>query len=122
MTNTWNAFSADQFGTPTATKNVKESVIDMKSAGPVCDQIVLGAKDQGLINAEIEILKYPHPLEDYLPPMYNLVTGQIAPATVNVADSIMIGKFIELKQTYMAGLHLHGGFYNPISIAPIKNV
>lgn len=65
-------------------------------------------------NAEVE--RYPHPLEDHRPHLYNLVTGQIAPADVNVADSIVIGK---MESRYIAGLP--DGFYKPIS-SPIKMI
>ena len=59
--------------------------------------------------------KYPHPLEDNRPHLYNPVSGQIAPADVNVADSIGIGAKMERESI----ASLPDGFYNPIS-SPIK--
>ena len=76
---------------------------------------VLDAKDRNLIDVEVE--KYPHPLEDHRPHLYNPVTSQIAPTDVNVADSIVIGEKIENK--YIASLP--NGFYKPIS-SPIKTM
>ena len=51
---------------------------------------VIDADDRRLIDAEVE--KYPHPLEDHRHHLYNPVTGQIASAVVNVADSMVIGE------------------------------
>jgi hypothetical protein len=76
---------------------------------------VLDAHDRGLIDAEVQ--KYPHPLEDQRPHLFNPVTGQIAPSAVNVADSIVIGDKMESK--YIASLP--DGFYNHIS-SPIKTM
>ena len=45
----------------------------------------LGTHDCDLIYAEVE--KYPHPLENNRPFLYNPVSGQIASTDVNVADS-----------------------------------
>ena len=73
------------------------------------------SNDRGLIEAEVE--KYPHPLEDHRPHLYNPVSGQIAPADVNVADSIGIGAKMESK--YIS--NLPDGFYNPIC-SPIKTM
>ena len=50
----------------------------------------LDAHDRGLVEAKME--KYPHPLADHRPHLYNPVTGQIAPDLVNVAESIAIGE------------------------------
>jgi len=76
---------------------------------------ILDAHDRALIETELE--KYPHPLEVHRPHLYNPVTGQIAPAEVNVADSIAIGESMESK--YIS--KLPGGFYDPIS-SPIKTM
>ena len=76
---------------------------------------ILDAHDRELINAMVE--KYPHPLEDIRPHLYNPVTGQIAPADVNVADSISIGE--KMEKEFIASLP--NGFYNPIS-SPIKTM
>ena len=46
---------------------------------------VLDAYDWGLIDAEVE--KYPHPLEDHCPHLYNPVTGQIVLTDMNVVES-----------------------------------
>ena len=75
----------------------------------------LDAHDRGLVVAEME--KYPHPLADHRPHLYNPVTGQIAPYLVNVAESIAIGEQIERK--YRASLP--EGFFNTIS-SPIKTM
>ena len=76
---------------------------------------VLDAKDRDLIYAKVE--KYPHPLEDVRPHLYNPINGQIAPVDVNVADSITIGE--KMQREYIASLPK--GFYNPIS-SPIKTM
>ena len=76
---------------------------------------ILDAHDRELINAMVE--KYPHPLEDIRPHLYNPVTGQIAPADVNVADSISIGE--KMEKEFIASLPK--GFYNPIS-SPTKTM
>lgn len=76
---------------------------------------VLDAYDRDLIAAEVE--KYPHPLEDHRPHLYNPVTGQIASADVNVANSFSIGAKMESK--YIT--NLPDGFYDPIS-SPIKTM
>ena len=75
----------------------------------------LDSKDQVLVCAEVD--KYPHPLEDNQPHLYNPVTGQIASTDVNVAGSIVIwekmeGDFIK---------SLPDGFYKAIS-SPIKTM
>ena len=75
----------------------------------------LNAYDRGLIDTEVE--KYPHPLEDHRPHLYNPVTGQIAPTEENVADSIVHAE--KMEREYIACLP--GGFYNPIS-SPIKTM
>ena len=75
----------------------------------------LDAHDRGLVVAEME--KYPHPLADHRPHLYNPVTGQIAPDLVNVAESIAIGEQMESK--YRASLL--EGFFNTIS-SPIKTM
>ncbi len=64
---------------------------------------------------EAEVEKYTHLLEDHWPHLYNPVTGQIAPADVNVADSIVIGD--KMEKEYVVSLP--NGFYDPIS-SPIK--
>ena len=64
-----------------------------------------------------EVQKYPHPLEDHRPYLYNPVTGQIANDSVNVADSLVIGNKLESK--YIASLPK--GFTDPIS-TPIKTM
>ena len=76
---------------------------------------ILDAHDRSLIDAEVE--KYPHPLEDSRPHLYNPVTGLIAPDDVNVANSMVIGEKMQSK--YIASLP--DGFYNPIS-SPIKTM
>ena len=73
------------------------------------------AQDRSLIAAEVE--KYPHPLEDNRPHLYNPVSGQIAPSNVNVADSFSIGAKMECA--YIATLP--DGFHSPIS-SPIKTM
>ena len=73
---------------------------------------ILDAYDQ---HAEAE--KYPDPLEDDCPNLYNPKTGQIAQANVNVADSIFIGE--KMEREYIASLP--DGFYNPIS-SPITTM
>jgi hypothetical protein len=60
----------------------------------------LDANDRALIDAEVE--KYPHPLEDHRPHLYNPVTGQISTAVVHVGDSIIIGEKVE--SIYIASL------------------
>ena len=76
---------------------------------------ILDAEDRALIDAEVA--KYPHPLDDHRPHLYNPVTGEIAPAEMNVADSILIGE--KMGSKYIASLS--GGFYDPIS-SPIKTL
>ena len=76
---------------------------------------ILDASDRELINAEVE--KYPHPLDDNRPHLYNPVTGQIAPADVNVADSIVIGEKMEIE--FISSLP--DGFHKAIS-SPIKTM
>ena len=44
----------------------------------------------------MKVEKHPHPLEYAHPHLYNPVTGQMAPAEVNVADSIQIGEKVEI--------------------------
>lgn len=61
--------------------------------------------------------KHPHPLENAHPCLYNPITSQIAPAEVNVADSIEIGE--KMERDYIASLP--NGFHNPIS-SPIKTM
>ena len=51
---------------------------------------VIDADERRLIDAEVE--KYPHPLEDHRPHLYNPVTGKIASAIVNAADSMVTGE------------------------------
>ncbi|MCG7883058.1 MAG: hypothetical protein JAY96_15870 [Candidatus Thiodiazotropha endolucinida] len=75
----------------------------------------LDASDRGLIFAEVD--KYPHPLEDNRPHLYNPVTGQIASADVNVADSIVIGE--RMERDFVSSLP--DGFYNSIS-SPINTM
>jgi len=76
---------------------------------------LVDAEDQSMIAAEVE--KYPHPLEDSKIHLYNPVTGQIAPADVNVMDSFFIGEKIE--RAYIATLP--EGFHSPVS-SPIKTM
>ena len=47
---------------------------------------VLNAADRNLIHEQIE--KYPHPLEEHQPHLFNHVSGQVAHDCVNVADSL----------------------------------
>src|SRR6478609_6874294 len=61
---------------------------------------VLDSDDRHLVDEEVQ--KYPHPLEDHRPHLYNPVTGQIANDSVNVADSLVIGYKLESK--YIASL------------------
>ena len=61
--------------------------------------------------------KYSHPLEDNRPHLYNSVSGQVAVADINVADSIVIGD--KMEREYIASLP--NGFFNPIS-SPIKTI
>ena len=75
----------------------------------------LDSKDRNLIFAEFD--KYPHPLEDNRPHLFNPVTGQIASTDINVADSIVIGE--KMEREFIASLP--GGFYKPIS-SPIKTM
>ena len=49
---------------------------------------LVDAEDQSMIAAKVE--KYPHPLEDSKIHLYNPVTGQVAPADVNVMDSFLL--------------------------------
>ena len=76
---------------------------------------VLDAHDRSLINAVIE--KYPHPLGDNRPYLYNPVSGQIASIEVNVTDSIAIR--MKMESDYIASLP--EGFYNTVS-SPIKTM
>ena len=76
---------------------------------------VLDSDDRHLVDEEVQ--KYPHPLEDHRPYLYNPVTGQIANDSVNVADSLVIGNKLESK--YIASLPK--GFTDPIS-TPIKTM
>ena len=50
---------------------------------------IFNADDQSLIDAEVE--KYPHPLEDQLPHVYNTLTGKISfrPKITNEHDVLM---------------------------------
>ncbi|KAH3868280.1 hypothetical protein DPMN_031423 [Dreissena polymorpha] len=75
----------------------------------------LDANDSELIQAEVD--KYPYPLEDIRPQLYNPVTGQIVPQHENIANSSEIGE--KLEKAYVAGLLR--GFYKPIS-SPIKTM
>ena len=75
----------------------------------------MDAEDQSMIAAEVE--KYPHPLEDSKIHLYNPVTGQIAPADVNVMDFFFIGE--KMEHAYIATLP--EGFHSPIS-SPIKTM
>ena len=75
----------------------------------------LDAKDRAGI--ETEVNKYPHPLEDARPYLYNPVSGQIASADVNVADSQILGD--QLERNYISSLP--GVFYNVIS-SPIRTM
>ena len=54
---------------------------------------VLDALDRDLVCTKVE--KHPHTLEDVRPCLYNRITSQIAPAEVNVADSIEIEENME---------------------------
>ncbi len=65
--------------------------------------------EEELKQAEVE--KYTHLLEDHRPHLYNPITGQIAPADVNDADSIMIGD--KMEKEYVASLP--NRFYYPIN-------
>ncbi len=76
---------------------------------------ILDADDRALVEAEVE--KYSHPLEVHRPILYNPVTGQIATAEVNVADSVAIGQALESK--YISSLP--GGLYDPIR-SPINTM
>lgn len=76
---------------------------------------VLDADDRRRVDAEVE--KYCHPLEDHHDQLCNPVTGELAPAEVNVADAFVIGE--QMASKYMASLP--DGFYNPIS-SPIKTM
>jgi len=58
------------------------------------------AEDQSMIAAEVE--KYPHPLEDSKIHLYNPITGQVAPADVNVMGSFFIGE--KMEHAYIATL------------------
>ena len=69
----------------------------------------LDFKDRDHILAEVD--KYPHPLEDNKPHLYNPVTGQIASRNVNVADSVVIGE--KMENNFIA--NLPDGFYKAIS-------
>ena len=69
----------------------------------------LESKERNLILAEVD--KYPHPLEDNKPHLYNPVTGQIASRDVNVADSVVIGE--NMENEFKA--NLPDGFYKAIS-------
>ena len=73
------------------------------------------AQDRSLIVAEVE--KYPIPLEDKQPHLYNPVSGQIAPSNVNVADSVSIGA--KMERAYITTLP--DGFRSTIS-SPIKTM
>ena len=75
----------------------------------------LDSSDRALVLAEVD--KYPHPLEDNRPHLYNPVTGQIASADVNVADSILVGE--KMEREFISSLP--DGFYNAIS-SPIKTM
>ena len=75
----------------------------------------LDAHDRDLIAVEVE--KYSHPLEDNRPHLYNPVSGQVAVADINVADSIVIGD--KMEREYIASLP--NGFFNPFS-SPIKTM
>ena len=56
------------------------------------------ANDHRLIDAEVE--KYPHPLEDKCPHLFNPVTGHVAPSDVNVVDSMLIEECIHQQTTW----------------------
>ena len=75
----------------------------------------LDFEDRKLVSDEIE--KYPHPLDSNEEKLFNIVTGQIAPSTVNVADSLNIGQRMEIDFKNK----LPNGFHDPIS-SPIKNM
>ena len=51
---------------------------------------VLDAHDQDLICVAVE--KYPHPLKEVRPCLYNPISSQIAPTEVIVTNSIEIGQ------------------------------
>ena len=51
-------------------------------------RVMIDADDRRIIDADVE--KYPHPLEDHRPHLYNPVTGKIASAVFNVVDSMVI--------------------------------
>jgi hypothetical protein len=75
----------------------------------------LDADDRSRIDVEVE--KYPHPLEDSHPQLYNPVTGEVASNEVNVADSFDIGE--QMSSKFISGLP--DGFFDPIS-TPIKTM
>lgn len=75
----------------------------------------LDAHDRDLVL--VEVSKYPHPLEDDKPHLYNPVTGQVASTDVNVADSLVIGE--NMERDFIA--NLPKGFFNAIS-SPIKTM
>lgn len=76
---------------------------------------MLDARDRALIETQME--RYPHPLEDHRPHLYNPVTGQIASSDVTVTNSIEIGE--QMERNFIAGLP--EGFYKRIS-SPIKTM
>ena len=98
-------YSADE-ATDSAQKQHKEELMPRRA---------LDAHDRDLIAVEVE--KYSHPLEDNRPHLYNPVSGQVAVADINVADSIVIGD--KMEREYIASLP--NGFFNPIS-SPIKTM
>ena len=75
----------------------------------------LDSKDQVLVSVEVD--KYPHPLEDNRPHLYNPVTGQIASTDLSVADSIVLGEKVERE--FIA--RLLDGFCKAIS-SPIQTM
>ena len=72
--------------------------------------------DRDLIAVEVE--KYSHPLEDNRPHLYNPVSGQVAVADINVADSIVIGD--KMEREYIASLP--NGFLQPYQQSHQDNV
>ena len=68
-------------------------------------------------NILTELGKYSHPLEDRCDSLYNIVSGQVAPPEVNVAEATDIGN----RMAHDFKLSLPKNFYAPIS-SPIKTM
>ncbi len=139
----WNGVSSDQFGEQTAIRIGKGSLKGMTlrpelvhvadrvefiySQDPPVDASIkqhkeelphrrhVDSNDRKLVSDEVN--KYLHPLNSQQHQLFNVVSGQIAPSQVNVAEALTIGETMEMEFINK----LPNGFHDPIS-SPIKTM